>query len=320
MANERLTVGLTALFDPRRTAHARTFLRGIAVAINSLPEVAAMRFLLADDGAAGPRAVEVAEGFVRDGVDLVIGHFSSDAALSAADVYERHGVPLLLPASTASRVTHGRTATFRLCPSDALLARRLVGFVRAEGWTRISVEEDTSLHGRLLAEEIRTEATSAGLALAEGPWAADAAVFAGRLGASAGHLARLRADGYRRPIVLTDDAVAPELTAGLPDPGELVVIGFAAASMVEGATAAAGAHRLSFGEEPAVYFLETVAALSIAAQLSRTRGDHPERLRNGCFPTVLGDVSFANGECRNQPHAVWRPRGGRLEPTRLLTG
>lgn len=320
MAGKRLTVGLTALFDPRRTAHARTFLRGIAVAVNTLPEVAALRFLMADDDASGPRAVEVARGFVRDGADLVVGHFSSDAALSAAEVYEHHGVPLLLPASTASKVTRGRAAAFRLCPSDALLARRLIAFVRNEGWERVSVEADASLHGRLLADEIRSEAERAGLCVVDGPWSADAAVFAGRLGASAGHLARMRADGYRRPIVLTDDAAAPELIEGIPDPGELAVIGFAAASMVDAAKSVAGAHHASFGEAPAVYFLETVAALSIAAQLSRTGGDPLERLRNGRFPTAVGEVSFENGERRNPPHAVWCARNGRLEPVRRLSG
>lgn len=318
MMGERLAVGLTAILDPRRTAHARTFLRGIVTAINNMPDVAALRFVMADDGASGARAVEVAEGFVRGGVDLVVGHFSSDAAMAAARVYERHGVPLLLPAATASRVTHGTTAAFRLCPSDTLLARRLVAFAGTQGWPRLSVEADPSLHGRHLADEIRAEAVRAGLDLTDDPWAADAAVFAGRLGESAAYLSGRRAEGYRRPIVLTDDAASPELLARVRDPGNLAVIGFVAASMLDGTGPMAGAHRASYGEEPAVYFLETVAALTIAAQLSRMPGDRLEHLRTGRFATVLGEMSFEGGECRNPPHALWQARNGRLEPVRLL--
>lgn len=318
MPGERLTVGLTAILDPRRTAHARTFLRGIVMAINTMPDVAALRFVTADDGASGARAIEVAEGFVRGGVDLVVGHFSSDAALTAAGVYERHGVPLLLPASTADKVTRGTTVAFRVCPSDTLLARRLVAFVGTEGWSRISVEADPSLHGRHLAEEIRAGAARAGLDLTDDPWAADAAVFAGRLEESAAYLAGRRSEGYRRPIVLTDDAASPALLARVPDAGTVAVIGFVAASMIDGTGPIAGAHRVSYGEEPAVYFLETVAALTIAAQLSRMQGDRLKHLRNGRFATVLGEMSFEGGECRNPPHALWQARDGRLEPTRPL--
>jgi ABC-type branched-subunit amino acid transport system substrate-binding protein len=320
MPAKKLKVGLSALLNANETAHSRTFLRGITLSINEMPEVAKMDFVFADDGASPKRALEVADYFVGNGVEVVVGHFSSDSAMSASEIYARHNIPLLLPAATASKVTRGKSNAFRICPSDSLLAKRLVTYVQRKGWTRLSVESDTSLHGIMLADEIRDQAKRMLLHLVDESFSADALIFAGRLKASADYVIGKRAEGYGGPIVLTDDAASPKVLADMDDPGELSIIGFAAASMIDEASAISRAHRASFGEEPDVYFLETVAAMSIAAQLAGWEGDRVEAVRTGEFPTVVGAVSFAEGERRNPPHAIWEPRGNhRLEAIQIMS-
>jgi ABC-type branched-subunit amino acid transport system substrate-binding protein len=319
MPAKKLKVGLSALLNANETAHSRTFLRGITLSINEMPEVARMEFLFADDGASPKRALDVADYFVESGVEVVVGHFSSDAALSASEIYARHNIPVLLPAATASKVTQGKGNAFRICPSDALLARRLVRHVQRKGWTRLSVESDTSLHGIMLAEEIRDEARRKLLRLVDESSSADVTIFAGRLKASADYVIAKRAEGYDGPIILTDDAASPKVLSDMEDPRELSIFGFAAASMIDEAFGISTAHRASFGDEPDVYFLETVAAMSIAAQLAEWTGDRVEAVRTGQFSTVVGTVSFEEGERRNSPHAIWEPRNNRLEPVQIIT-
>ncbi|WP_205919834.1 ABC transporter substrate-binding protein, partial [Pseudomonas viridiflava] len=94
-APETLRVGVSALFDPDDTPHARTFLRALAVARNVIPELGRVQWHLLDDGANARRGAEVAQQMIDWRADLVIGHFSSDAAIGAAPLYQRAGMALL---------------------------------------------------------------------------------------------------------------------------------------------------------------------------------------------------------------------------------
>lgn len=319
MTARALRVGISAIFDPRRTAHARTFLRAIAVAVNHLPGVAALDLRYADDGADGVRAAAVARQFRQQRVDLVLGHFSSDAAAVAAGVYARHGIPLLLPAATATMLTAQGPQVFRVCASDAMLAERLVGHAQARGWRSLSLEHDGSLHGRLLVEAIGASARRAGLTVHDGAAAAaEAAVFAGRLAPSGAFVASRRAAGDARPLLLTDDAVSQHLFDGIAAPGDVTVLGFPCTSMVAPAQTLALAHRRMFGTAPDMYFLESCAALAIAAQLAAGGGDLAARLRSERFSTPAGAIAFHDGERRAAPHAVWRAHGRLLQPSQLI--
>lgn len=107
MRARQLTVGMSAVFDPAVTAHARTFLRAVCVARNYIPQLVNARFLFADDAADPTIAGDVAARFVNAGVDLVIGHLSSDAAVAVSETYLEAGISLITPAATADAVTEG---------------------------------------------------------------------------------------------------------------------------------------------------------------------------------------------------------------------
>ena len=62
---------------------------------------------IADDGCDVRKAEDVAHGFVSAGVSLVVGHFCSNPALSAAKIYEAAGIPMIAPTASVPLLAEG---------------------------------------------------------------------------------------------------------------------------------------------------------------------------------------------------------------------
>ncbi|EPM69538.1 hypothetical protein A3SM_28795, partial [Pseudomonas syringae pv. actinidiae ICMP 18886] len=135
-----LRVGVSALFDPADTPHARTFMRALAVARNCIPGLARVQWHFLDDGANAARGAEVAQHMIDWQADVVVGHFSSDAAIIAAPLYQQAGIALLTPAATIDRLTLEHFNVFRFCPSDRQLAGDLVSWLASRQWQRVHVQ------------------------------------------------------------------------------------------------------------------------------------------------------------------------------------
>ena len=76
-----------------------------------------VELITADDFCDPEQAVAAANKLVSDGVIFVVGHFCSDAAIPASEVYEAAGVLLISPASTNPMLTElGRANVFRIQP------------------------------------------------------------------------------------------------------------------------------------------------------------------------------------------------------------
>ncbi len=311
MEKSSLKVGVTAIFDPRITPHARTFLRALAWARNFEPGLAGIEFVFADDGADAQVAKSVANRFLRAGVDLVIGHFSSDAAVAAMEVYEKAGIPLLTPAATADALVAEHPLAFRLCPADGRLADRLLELVKEKGWARLQLESDDSYHGRSVAAAVRDKGIGSSIQFTAS--SAQAVVFCGRLGASQRFVDERIGRREAAPIILTDDAVSPRFKLGEAEIAPVLAVGFRPPNHHRDAARVVRQYRLLFGSEPETYFLESCAAFQIAAQLAATRSPRSIAVRLGSevFATVLGPVSFEDGELPTQTHAVWElgPQG-----------
>jgi len=318
MTSKALKVGVSAVFDPAVTPHARTFMRALATARNHVDALAQVEFVFADDGAAPETARAVARRFTAAGVDLVIGHFSSDAAMAVRRIYREARTPLLTPAATADAIT-GEGGVFRLCPPDRRLAARLLDHCAAEGWGALCVRSDDSLHGRAIAEALRHHAPGHGITLADRGEAL-AVAYCGRLPASAAYLARHAAGHPALPLLLSDDAVSPYLPYPPSGAPTVHAVGFHPAASYPGASLVGRQHRLLFGSDLETYFLESYAAFQIAAALVRPEQGRSiaGRLAAECFPTILGPIRFEDGEVRELGHAVWilGPEGFRLGPQR----
>ncbi|WP_024643384.1 ABC transporter substrate-binding protein [Pseudomonas syringae] len=308
----RLRVGVSALFDPDATPHARTFMRALAVARNFIPNLAQVQWHFLDDGADAARGADVAQHMIDWQADLVIGHFSSDAAVSAAPRYEQAGIALLTPAATIDRLTQEHRNVFRFCPSDRQLAGDLVRWLVARQWASVQVDADGSAHGQALAVAIGEALGAAGLRRVSDRDSADVEVFAGRLKASREHWQARRQAGSVRPLVLTDDAASPHLGCAPAHDRNTFVIGFGTPDSHR--CPASAWHRALFAAEPHTYFRESLLMLHVLAVLagSTERGQalldalHHNTFSAPLFSTPMGTVSFDQGECRTASTCLWK--------------
>ncbi|RML40540.1 hypothetical protein ALQ95_01097 [Pseudomonas syringae pv. ribicola] len=303
-----LRVGVSALFDPADTPHARTFMRALAVARNCIPGLARVQWHFLDDGANAARGAEVAQHMIDWQADVVVGHFSSDAAISAAPLYQQAGIALLTPAATIDRLTLEHPNVFRFCPSDRQLAGDLVSWLASRQWQRVHVQADDSAHGQALAVAIGAALARAGLQRVDECEYAHVEIFAGRLKASREHWQARRLAGSTRPLVLTDDAASPYLGVASQHERNTFVIGFGAPDSGAQACQASTLHRALFAAEPHLYFRESLLMLYVLAELGNGNGyaePLPDRLSRAMFNTPLGVVSFDQGECQNVSTRLW---------------
>lgn len=111
----------------------------------------------ADDRNDVREAVAVAERLAADGVNLVIGHFSSGPTLAASDVYQAKGGLMIAPAATHPRLTERNLwNVFRTVGRDdqqgaiagAIIAQRFRG-------QRVALLHDKTVYGQGLAQAVR---------------------------------------------------------------------------------------------------------------------------------------------------------------------
>ncbi|KTB70244.1 MULTISPECIES: ABC transporter substrate-binding protein [Pseudomonas] len=312
-----LRVGVSALFDPHDTPHARTFMRALAVARNCVPGLARVQWHFLDDGANAVRGAEVARHMIDWKADLIIGHFSSDAAVSAAALYRQAGIALLTPAATIDGLTLEHPNAFRFCPSDRQLAGDLVSWLASRQWRRVHVQADDSAHGQALCVAICEALVRAGLQRVEEPEHADVEVFAGRLKPSREHWQARRQAGSNRPLVLTDDAASPYLGCAEDQRGKTFVIGFGTPDNPGNGCHASALHQMLFAAEPHTYFRESLLMLYVLAELADgglRAGQLLNALQHTTFNTPLGAVGFDRGELRGAMTCVWTPGPTGLTP------
>ncbi len=103
-------------------------LRGVAQAQSDINEAGGisgqpLRVLIMDDNGNKDTAAAVADELVKNKDVLgVIGHYSSDASLAAAEVYESGKLAMISPTSTAVKIADAGDYIFRTVPSDRLAA------------------------------------------------------------------------------------------------------------------------------------------------------------------------------------------------------
>lgn len=318
-----LRVGVSALFDPADTPHARTFMRALCAARNFLTGLHDVQWHFLDDGADPARGAEVARRFIDWGADVVIGHFSSDAAAAVAGLYRQAGIALLTPAATLDRLTLDHDNVFRFCPSDRQMAADLACWLKARRWQVVHIDSDDSAHGRALARALIDAARSAGLRHVPRRELAQVEIFAGRLRASRQHWHARRLAGSLRPLVMTDDAASTQLGGARVSDRDSYVMGFGHAEVRHCSTIAL--HRALFADDPDTYYRESLLALHVVARLAagRPRGARLiDSLRATRFDTPLGSVAFERGERLGASTRVWRIGEGGLmpadEPTRRV--
>jgi len=325
-------IGVAANLDPGGSVHRPAFERGVELALAAWPHRDGIALHRASDGADPQRARDVARRFVAEGVDVVVGHFSSAAAAAAAPVYEQAGIPLLLPAATATALTV-HTTTFRVCGHDAALAEACAqDLAERHGVHGLCLADDGSPHaGRMrrhLADALQAPRPGGPRVRHEPVLAwADALLFVGSFEAA---VQALSAAPDRLPprVFLSDDCVHPALAQRLPrrllqDGRSVHVHGFSGLTEAPPERALADRCRRAFGEPPGIYFAETYSAMQMAlrmAQLPAGGLGAPGLLATHPWDTVLGRLRFIGRESSRHRFALWRVEGESLRMVRTLPG
>jgi branched-chain amino acid transport system substrate-binding protein len=209
-------------------------LRGVAQAqeevnkaggINGVP----LKVVIADDAGQAETAVQVAQVLSKDPQVLgVIGHYASDASISAAKVYDAAKLVSISPVSSSVKLTNLSRYVFRTVPSDYVSARALadyslqklqrkqavIFFNSQSGYSQsLKAEFATamSLGGGTVVQEVDLSAAdfSATKALKQAT-TADVIMLAANTGSLDRALQVVQANPKKLPILGGDDVYAPK--------------------------------------------------------------------------------------------------------------
>lgn len=291
-----LRLALVACLDERRSVHTVTFKRAVALFEQCCSQYQGkgddVSIKLFNDNADADTAAQVAADICEWRPHAVIGHFASAAAAAAAPAYAALDIPLLLPAATARHLTLSAT-TYRICDHDDTYAQAIEHFCRRHYLRLDEIRHDGSVHGRSVADAVRNQA-------AVSEHGRRCILFSGSFRRSVEFMAEC--DGKGATLLLTDDALAPEIIApARAYGGDVFIIGLVPKPQGQDAEALHKAYRAAYGSEPGCYFWETIAAMQIAAM---ARGPN---LQAKAWSTVLGELRFDDErECSPDNSAAYR--------------
>jgi branched-chain amino acid transport system substrate-binding protein len=121
--------------------------------------------LLSEDDQADPRnATIVAQKFVDQQVNGVIGHLNSGATIPASKIYHDAGIVQISPSATAIAYTaQGYRTAFRLMTNDAQQGLALANYAtKVLKAKQIAIIDDRTAYGQGLADEFEKDVKAAG--------------------------------------------------------------------------------------------------------------------------------------------------------------
>ncbi|MBO9609294.1 MAG: ABC transporter substrate-binding protein [Paenibacillaceae bacterium] len=112
-----------------------------------------LRAVSADDAGSVTEGLAVAGRFAADAQTVaVIGHRGSAVSVAAAAVYEKAGIVMLTPGSTAPKLTErGYRYIFRTIPNDVRISERLAQYAVSQGYRKVAIVYTDDEYGRSLA-------------------------------------------------------------------------------------------------------------------------------------------------------------------------
>jgi len=281
-----------------------------------------------DDECSQSGGAAAAQEALDAGVVGVIGHICSGATATALEVYEAEGIPVISPSSTSSALTTtGSPFFFRTIASDAEITSAMIEVVVAEGATELSILYDNTgtywtgaaidrIEDRIPAGTDHnvtsgidfedTSAVDAAVATIAGT-SADGVLLLPDVGSGKGTVVAavvdaLRAELFTGPIATTNDAYEQALITNLASAADVFVVGDVDVPATDAAVAFNQEHADEYdGEEAGPFFINGGAALEVLlAAIEETEStaaaDLVSAIEDGTFTTLLGELSFTNGE------------------------
>ncbi|MEA4902039.1 ABC transporter substrate-binding protein [Desulfitobacterium sp.] len=124
-----------------------------------------LQLLKKDDGSELEKGMAIAQSFAENKeIQAVIGHESSFISLPASTIYEKAGLVMLSPTSTAVNLTkNGYRHIFRNIPNDDEIARQLAIYLAKQGYRRMVIYYSNDSYGNGLANSFEDYSRSAGI-------------------------------------------------------------------------------------------------------------------------------------------------------------
>ncbi len=290
------------------------------------------------DDAADPRqGISVANKFVGDGVQFVIGHFNSGVSIPTSEIYAENGVLQIAPGTTNPTYTErGLWNTFRTCRRDdqqGVVAGKYIADHYKDG--KVAILHDKTPYGQGLADETKKSLNQNGMqeTMYEGVNQGDkdfsaliakmkaqgiTVVYWGGMHPEAGLIIRQMADqGVKAQFISGDGIVSNELASIAGDAVAGVMNTFGPDPRDDKANEALIKTFRDAGFEPEAYTFYAYAGVQSLVDAAKAAGSNdPQAVAEamkakGPFKTVLGDISFdAKGDPSLSPYVMFEWRKG----------
>lgn len=304
--------------------------------------------LMSEDDAADPKtAVAVAQKFVDQKVNGVVGHITSGATIPASKVYASAGIPQVSPSATNPELTRQGFATaYRVIGDDSEVGRVIAQYMGSKGYKRVAVIDDRTSYGQGLADVVAKELKAAGVDVVDREFVTDKAIdfrgiltsikskdaqaiFYGGVDAQAGPL-RKQMTGLAMKIPLVGSAIETEKFVQLA--GSAAADGTVSAEsgqplekMANGKAFAGKFKKYGAVVLYAPYAYDATWALINSMKLadSTAPADYLPAMKKVAFDGVTGKIAFdGKGDLRAAAVTLYEVRNGKFEPmsTQVRTG
>ena len=296
-----------------------------------------LRLQLEDDACDPKQAVAVANRLVGEGVEMVIGHLCSGAAIPAADVYAADGIVMITGSATNPTLTErGHDTIFRACGRDdqqgavaaEMLAERFKG-------KNIALVHDKQSYGMGLVEQATavlrergvTPALSTSINAGEKDFSAlltrlkqenIAAVYYGGYHPEMGLMVRqARAQGVDAVFIGAEGLATNEFWAITGEAGAGTLFTYAPEVKTRPAAQDALKQIVATGAEPdnfAFYYYAAVQVLASAIEEAKSAdpGDVADVMHEKTFDTVVGEMAFdEKGDLKAPEYVFYEWRDGK---------
>jgi branched-chain amino acid transport system substrate-binding protein len=331
-----ILIGSAAPMTGQMAWHGEQHQRGVDMAVAELNEAGGLlgqtiEIVVADDYCDAEQALAAAKKLVAAGVNLVVGHSCSGAAIPASEVYEEAGIVMISNTATNPRLTdRGFRRVFRMVARDTLQGEMAAKYLAEhQAGRQIAILHDGQAYGQGLAEVTKAELNGRGVKemiyrqitpgqadysdiLAKLEAAGIDVLFYGGYQSEAALLIRQARDrGYNLQMV-GSDALFTEYFWHVAGPA---AVGVRFVSMADPRTNEAAAPIVekfrASGYEPEGITLYSYAAVQVWAQALARAGTFDakavaETLRTHEFDTVLGRIGFDdNGDVTGYEPFAW---------------
>ncbi|HEJ9146643.1 hypothetical protein LQ759_03530 [Serratia marcescens] len=149
-------IGLAIALGKDANSHTRTFIEAINYSLKHFPEFKQNTLKIVNDEKSSAGGERAAIELIEWGADVVVGHFSSFAALAALPLYLRQSIPLILPASTACEFSEfnkvNRVEVMKYQKDDAALMAYCIddSIINCQGGNVYAVVQNNAYANRMI--------------------------------------------------------------------------------------------------------------------------------------------------------------------------